>query len=85
MFPDDRRQHTKTKSFSTTHTENKSIDPLTEYNFRSAHKNRVNFNPRKKTKSISIPILKSSHFRPSHKNQVNFALDTEIKSFSIPT
>ena len=39
MFPDDRRPHTKTESFSTTHTKNKSIDPLTENNFRPAHKN----------------------------------------------
>ena len=93
--------HTETKSISTTHTKNKSIDQHSKIGYFLA----LNFNPHKKNKWLSThtqkqnqfrhPAQKSSQFRyphqsqvgfdPPHKSQVNFDPTTEINSISIPT
>ena len=57
-----------------------SVLGLTTSNFRPAHKNKVNFEPRTKNKSISVLTLKPSQFIPPTHNQVKFHANFEIKS-----
>ena len=62
-----------------------SIPTLKTSHFRTAHENRVNFDPYVKTKSLSTHRLKPSNFWPTLKTEVDFDPRTKKKSSSIST
>ena len=54
-------------------------------NFRPAHKNKVNFDPRTKNKLISVLTLKPSQLLSPTQNKFKTDPHTEVMSISIPT